>query len=137
MAYPTQQIAQEGKVVVSEFRAFLTKNNAIALAVGFIMGAAVGKVVTALVNDIIMPLVGLAMPRGDWRTYALEVGSGKMLIGDFFGTVIDFFIIALVVFMITKRLLKPDPAAPTKQCKACCETVPLAATKCKFCGDPV
>jgi len=125
---------------ISEFRIFLKKNNAVALAVGFIMGAAVSKVVTALVNDLIMPIIGMAIPDGDWRKLDFAVGTGKFLVGDFIGTVVDFFIIAFVVFVITKTLLKEPPAPeppPMKNCKACTESVPMAATKCKFCGDPV
>jgi len=125
---------------ISEFRDFLKKNNAIALAVGFIMGAAVGKVVTALVTDLIMPIIGMAIPDGDWRKMTFAVGTGKFLVGDFIGTVVDFVIIAFVVFVMTKTLLREPPAPPApamKNCNACTESVPAAATKCKFCGDPV
>lgn len=123
--------------MIGEFRTFLQKNNVFTLAVGFILGAAVGKVVTALVNDLIMPMVGMAIPDGDWRKMVVAVGKGKLLVGDLLGTILDFVIIAFVVFMITKKLIKEPPAPATKNCKACTETVPMAATKCKFCGDQV
>jgi len=123
--------------MVGDFKAFLQKNNVVALAIGFIMGAAVGKVVTALVNDLIMPLVGMAIPDGDWRKLTVAVGSGKLLIGDLLGTVVDFVIIAFVVFMITRMFMKPEPAPETKTCKSCAETVAKVAIKCKYCGDPV
>ena len=126
--------------MVSEFRQFLLKNNVTALAIGFILGAAVGKVVTALVSDFIMPSVGIVAPSGEWRQIVFEAGGAKFLVGDFLGAVVDFVIIALVVFLATKTLLKPEPeplAPPTKDCPACTESIPAAAKRCKFCTQPV
>ena len=126
--------------MVSEFRQFLLKNNVTALAIGFILGAAVGKVVTALVSDFIMPFVGIVTPSGEWRQIVYEAGGAKFLVGDFLGAVVDFVIIALVVFIATKTLLKPEPepsAPPTKNCPACTESIPAAATRCKFCTQAV
>ena len=132
--------------MLQEFKGFLTKSNALALAVGVIIGAATGKVVTAVVDDLIMPVISVIIPSGDWRQAMIELkrvtdANGKVTItgikyGDFLGTVIDFVFIALVVFMITKALLKPapePPAAPTKECPFCLESLPVAATKCKAC----
>ena len=112
--------------MLTEFKEFLTKSNALALAVGVIIGAASGKVVSALVADILMPIIGLALPKGDWREAAIELSrstdaAGKITInaikyGDFIGNVVDFAAIALVVFLITKALLKPAPAAPSQTC---------------------
>src|SRR6185369_15761888 len=95
-----------------EFKAFLTKSNALALAIGVIIGAAMGKVVTALVGDLLMPVIGMAMPKGDWRQaqWVLSEGvdaAGKPTVnaikyGDFLGNVVDFIVIAFVVFLITK-----------------------------------
>ena len=79
------------------------------LAIGFIMGAAIGKVVTALVQDIIMPVPGAFIPGGDWRKaiVTIPVGNGMSFgIGDFVGTIIDFSIIALVIFVIAKSAAK-------------------------------
>ncbi len=124
--------------MVGEFRAFLLKNNVMALATGFILGAAVGKVVTALVSDFIMPFVGMITPSGEWRQITYEAGGAKFLVGDFLGAVVDFVIIALVVFIATKSLLKAEPPAPpTKNCPACTESIPVAATRCKFCTTSV
>lgn len=128
--------------MVAEFKAFLTKSNALALAVGVIIGAATGKVVTALVGDILMPIIGLVMPKGDWRDAQFELSrsvvGGKVTVsalkyGDFLGSVVDFVIIAFVVFMVTKALLKPAPDVPTKKCPYCKETNDIEATKCKAC----
>jgi len=126
-----------------EFREFLLKQNALALAVGVIVGAAIGKVVTSIVSDVLMPVVGLALPGGNWREwkYVLSrtVGAdGKEVVnainyGAFAGTVVDFVIVSFVVFLIVRQLLKPAPAAPTKTCPQCLETVPAGATKCRAC----
>ena len=128
------------------FKEFLLKNNVLALAVAVIVGGAVGKVVSSLAADIIMPLIGPAIPGGNWRTATIEFGKkigadGKEVvntinIGTFFGSVIDFLIIAMVVYLITKALLKEAPAAPpppSKTCPRCKETVALDASRCKFC----
>lgn len=99
--------------VVHEFLDFLKKYQVIGLAVAFIIGAASTKLVTALVNDIVMPIVSVLVPGGDWRAATLDVGPVKFLVGDFVGALIDFFIIAAVVFMIVKFLMKED--ATTKR----------------------
>jgi large conductance mechanosensitive channel len=126
-----------------EFREFLLKQNALALAVGVIVGAAIGKVVTSLVSDIMMPIISLGMPQGEWRAskfvLSQSVGpDGKEVVnainyGSFLGTVIDFVIVAFVVFLLVRQFLKPSPEAPTKKCTFCLETVPAEATKCRAC----
>lgn len=93
---------------VDEFVAFLNKNKVVGLAVAFIIGAAASKLVTALVNDIIMPIIGALTPAGDWRAAVLEIGPVKFLVGDFAGALIDFVIIAFVVFMIVKYAVKEE-----------------------------
>lgn len=121
--------------LIDEFKTFLFKHQVIGLAVGVVIGAAVGKVVKALVDDFIMPVVGFLTPSGDWRAMTWNVGPVKFGVGDFLGNLVDFTIVAFVVFMIVKMLIKePAAAAPaTKECPHCKENVPLAATKCKFC----
>ena len=119
-----------------EFREFLLKQNAIALAVGVIIGAAIGKVVSGLVDDVLMPVIGLVMPGGEWRNAQLTLsGQNAIKYGDLLGRLLDFVIIAAVVFFLTKALLE-KPAA-TKACPECQETVPLAARKCRACGSAV
>ena len=95
---------------VDEFMAFLNKHKVIGLAVAFIIGAAAAKLVTALVSDIIMPIIGALIPGGDWRTYVLQAGPVKLLIGDFAGALVDFVIIACVIFMIVKFAIKEEEA---------------------------
>ncbi len=96
--------------VVDEFMAFLNKHKVIGLAVAFIIGAAAAKLVSALVSDIIMPVIAALMPGGDWRAYVLQIGPVKFLIGDFAGAVIDFLIIAVVIFTIVKFAIKEEAA---------------------------
>jgi large conductance mechanosensitive channel len=79
--------------------------------VAFIIGAASTKLVTALVTDIIMPIVAVIIPGGDWRQSVLELGPAKLLVGDFAGALIDFFIIAAVVFFIVKFAMRQDATA--------------------------
>ncbi len=121
----------------SEFKAFLLKHNVMALAIGFILGAAVGKVVTATVTDLIMPLVGMVTPGGQWREITVELAGSKFLVGDFLGAVVDFAIIALVVFLAGKTLLQPGPTPETKSCPACIEVIAKAATRCRYCTQAV
>ena len=134
--------------MLREFKSFLTKSNALALAVGVIIGAATGKVVSAIVDDVLMPLVGFLLPSGDWREAKIVLKTAKdaagnvqvnaIQYGHLIGTLVDFVIIAFVVFLLTRALLKsaPEPPAPpTKQCPECLETVPEAAKKCRACGS--
>jgi large conductance mechanosensitive channel len=136
--------------MIRDFISFLTRTNALALAVGVIIGAATGKVVTAVVDDMLMPVVGTIMPAGDWREAQIVLShsadaTGKMTVnavkyGHFIGSIIDFVIIAFVVFMITKLLLPKEPVvveAEKKTCGACQESIPLAATKCRACCSAV
>src|ERR1041384_7559132 len=121
-----------------EFREFLLKQNALALAVGVITGAALGRVVTSLVADLLMPVISLGMPGGDWRGAQIVLlrsaaADGKEVVnainyGAFAGTIVDFVIVSFAVFLIVRQFLKPAPEAPTKGCPFCLETLPAAAT---------
>lgn len=128
------------------FKEFLMKNQVLGLAVAVIMGGAIGKVISSLVADVLMPLISPLIPGGEWRTAKLVISrsigaDGKEVLnalnyGTFFGSIIDFVVIAFCVYMIMKSFIKEAPApepAPTKQCPRCTETIPLAAKKCKFC----
>ena len=134
--------------MLDEFKKFLLQTNALALAVGVIIGGAVGKVVSSLVADILMPIIGLLVPAGGaWREVSFVLTrkpdgtpGNAITYGAFLGNVVDFVIIALCVFLITKALLKPTPAAPgppTKECPECKEIIPVAARKCRACTSPV
>ena len=133
-----------------EFRDFLTKQNALALAIGVIIGAAVGKVVTSIAENVLNPIIGLLLPSGGWRTAAwvlkehVDPKTGQTVVdsaityGALMGAFVDFLIIAIVVFIVTKSLLpKPGPAPVTKECPQCKEVIPAAATRCRACTQPV
>lgn len=124
-----------------EFKAFILRGNVVDLAVGVVIGGAFGKIIGAFVDGLIMPIVGLVTPQGDWKT--IEYMGFKF--GAVMGATIDFLLIAMVVFFVfvkglgrlQKSLEKPaEPAAPeppTKECPFCLEKVPAAAKRCKHC----
>jgi len=98
--------------MLKEFKEFAMRGNVIDLAVGVIIGAAFGKIVTSVVNDLVMPILNPVMPGGNWRT--MEVGPG-IKIGAFAGTVLDFLIVAIAVFLLVKginRLKKKEEEKP-------------------------
>ena len=118
-----------------EFKAFLIKQNALALAIAVVIGAALNKLVTALVDDFIMPIVGAMTPGGDWQKATYDVGPVKFGVGDFLSALLNFFIIGFVAWRISKVFIRPEPAgtATTKVCPFCRMTVDLAATRCAHC----
>ena len=94
--------------VLSEFFDFLNKHKVIGLAVAVIIGLAATKLVTAIVADLIMPVIAVITPAGDWRSAVLQLGPIKFLVGDFVGALIDFVIVAAVVFLLVKYMIKED-----------------------------
>jgi large conductance mechanosensitive channel len=132
---------------VSGFKAFLLKTNAMALAVGVIIGVAMGNVVSSLVNDIIMPPIGMALGSLDFsqlKVVLKATGDPKTEVairyGAFINVVIAFVMVALVVYVITSLLLRAAPPAaepPTKTCAFCKETVPADATRCRACTSAI
>jgi large conductance mechanosensitive channel len=94
------------KTFNEEFMDFLNKYGVIGLAIAFIIGGAAGRLITALVADLLMPVIAVLIPGGEWRTTTFMVGPIKFLLGDFAGALIDFIIIALVVFLLSKQLAK-------------------------------
>ncbi len=127
--------------MLAEFRSFLKTANILPLAVGVIIGAAVGKVVSALADSIVMPFVGLLLPSGNWREakVVLHLPSGSetsLLYGQLLGATIDFVIIAFVVFLITRWVIKPllsSSEEKTRKCPECLESVPETARRCRAC----
>jgi large conductance mechanosensitive channel len=130
---------------MADFRAFLVKTNALALAIGVIIGAALGTVVTSLVNDVIMPPVGLLLGGVDFaslRVVLREAVGGDpateiaIRYGAFINAVIAFIIIVFVVWRLSKLFIKPEPepeAVEMRSCPFCLEQVPVAATRCRAC----
>jgi large conductance mechanosensitive channel len=92
--------------IISEFKEFLNEYKVVGLAVAFIMGAAVTALVKSLVDNIIMPFVGIVLPEGSWQSATLALGPVTVGIGPFLAELINFIIIALVIFMIAKMVLK-------------------------------
>jgi large conductance mechanosensitive channel len=129
------------KAYVVEFRDFLLKQNALALAIGVIIGAAIGKVVSGIVDDVFMPVIGYVLPGGDWRQLQIVLDrapdgtpGNAIKYGDLLGRLLDFVIVACVVFLVTKLLLREKPkAVTTRPCPKCLESIPLAATRCRAC----
>ena len=122
--------------------------NAMSLALGVIIGGAIGKVVGSLTNDVLMPVISMIIPGGSWQKAEIvlkrnDVGTvvNSIRLGAFLGTIIDFLIIALVVKWLTKLLVKPALAPPPgpalKTCPECRETVLADARRCKHCGSAV
>jgi large conductance mechanosensitive channel len=136
--------------VIAQFRGFLTKTNALALAVGVIIGAAVGSVVSAVSADVLMPIVSLFIPGGDWRQAKIVLSHGvdaagnptenAILYGHLMGTLLDFLLISFVLFLIVRTLIKPAPeeaAVPMRKCPECLEMIPTAARRCRACTATV
>ena len=135
-----------------EFKTFVMRGNVMDMAVGIIIGAAFGKIVSSLVNDIIMPPIGMIIGRVDFSNFfislsekhydtvadAKKAGVVTINYGTFLNTVIEFLIIAFAVFLLIKwvnHILPKTPAVPatTKECSYCKKSIPLAATRCPNC----
>ncbi len=140
-----------------EFKEFALRGNVIDLAVGIIIGGAFGKVVSSLVNDIIMPPIGLLLGKINFSDLFLDLsgthpaslsaardaGLPVLAYGSFIQSLVDFLIVAFAIFLLVRgvnrlRALKPEPApAPaeptTKECPYCLSTIPIKATRCPHC----
>ena len=98
--------------MLKDFKTFIAQGNVLDLAVGVIIGGAFGKITASLVDDIIMPLVGILLGGVDFKKLAVTVGTANVMYGNFIQTVIEFLIIALVVFMIIKAATKAGLTGP-------------------------
>lgn len=135
-----------------EFRTFIVRGNVLDLAIAVIMGAAFGQIVTSLVNDIIMPPIGLVLGKVNFTNLYINLsnkhyaslaqakaaGAPTINYGSFINTILNFLIIAFVIFIVIRqvnRLKKPAPvvAPTTKSCAFCISEIPLEATRCPHC----
>src|SRR6185437_5904214 len=123
-----------------DFKAFIMRGNVLDLAVAVVIGAAFGAVVKSLVDDVIMPPLGLALGHVDFSNFYILLKAGAVTInyGLFLNTIFSFLIVALAVFMVvrvaSKMYRKPAPPAPnTKPCPQCATQIPLAARRCPNC----
>ena len=147
---PKALLGKRGGPFVTEFRDFALRGNMLDMAVGIIIGAAFGRVVSSLVSDIIMPPIGLLTGRSDFSSHFLNLsgkayaslaeakaaGAATINYGIFLNAVFDFLIVAFAVFMLIRqvnRLKSPPPASPAKDCPYCCSTIPVRATRCPNC----
>ena len=127
--------------MLKEFKEFVMRGNVLDLAVAVIIGGAFGKIISSLVNDILMPLIGLVLGGIDFSGLSFTVGDAVVAWGAFVQAIIDFLIIAFVIFMIvksanaTKKKEEPAPAAEptTKDCPHCFTTISIKATRCPNC----
>jgi len=133
-----------------EFKEFAMRGNVLDLAVGVIIGAAFGGVVTSLVNDIIMPPIGRVMGNVDFKDLfisldgtsyaslaeAKTMGAPVIAYGNFLNTIINFLIVSFAIFLLVKQVNRfkgPAPAPTTRECRFCGMSIPMQATKCGHC----
>jgi large conductance mechanosensitive channel len=141
--------------MLKEFREFAVKGNAVDMAVGIIIGGAFGKIVTSLVNDVIMPPIGMLLGKApfsglfvalngvsyDTLEKAKAAGAPTINFGVFINTILDFVIVAFCIFLVVRQMnrvkkkLVPEPAAEptTKTCPECLSTIPVKAKRCAQC----
>jgi large conductance mechanosensitive channel len=142
--------------MLTEFKQFATRGNMVDMAVGIIIGAAFGRMITSLVSDVIMPPIGLILGRVDFSGLFLNLsgkpydtlaaakaaGAATINYGVFLNTVIDFLIVAFVIFLLIRQInrwTKPAPAdaATSKQCPYCFSAIALRATRCPNCTSQI
>ncbi|MGA9564483.1 MAG: large conductance mechanosensitive channel protein MscL [Candidatus Korobacteraceae bacterium] len=128
------------------FREFVLRGNVVDMAVGVVIGAAFGSIVTAFVKDLLTPLIAALVGKPDFSAYSFEANGAKFLYGDFINAVVAFLLIAAAVYYfvvlpvnaLMARLNKGQEAAPDKKpCPECLSEIPIAARKCAFCTSPV
>ncbi len=120
-----------------DFKSFLLKQNALALAIAVVIGAAMNQVVTSLVDNLIMPLVALITPNSSWQEWSVTVGSSVFGIGQIFGALLNFVIVGFVVWRLSKLLPAPPAGPATQECPSCFSTIDPRATRCPHCTSTV
>lgn len=131
--------------MLKEFKVFLFRGNIVDLAVAVVIGIAFGAVITALVADIITPLIAAIFGSHDFSALTFTINNSTFLYGAFINAVISFVLIAAAVFFLVvkpmnamaARRTKEEPAATTRDCPECLSEIPLAAKRCRFCTAEV
>ncbi len=131
------------KKALGGFKQFILRGNVVDLAVGIMIGAAFNSVVSALVKDILTPLIAAIVARPDFSKFAFTVHGAQFLYGDFINNLISFLITAIAVYFfvvlpineLNKKMgaKEPDAAPTTTQCPECLSTIPLGASRCAYC----
>ena len=126
--------------MLKEFRDFVMRGNVLDMAIAVILGAAFGAIITSLVNDILMPLIGIIMGGVNFATLTYQVGEAVVAYGKFIQATINFIIIAFVLFLIIRSINRfkkketaPAPAPTIKECPQCFTSIPIKATRCPNC----
>ena len=123
--------------MLKEFREFALRGNVMDLAVAVIIGGAFGKIITSLVNDVLMPVIGLVMGGVNFSELSITFGAAVIKWGAFVQSIIDFLIVAFVIFLLVRamnRMKREEPVTPTtKECPHCFTTIPLKAARCPNC----
>jgi large conductance mechanosensitive channel len=127
------------------FRDFILRGNVVDLAIAVIIGAAFNAIVAALVTDVINPLLAATVGKPNFSYVVFYVHGGKIEVGNFLNAVVSFLIVASVVYFgivlpvhtMLERVKKPAPAPTTRACPECLSEIPLAATRCAHCTQPV
>jgi len=134
------------KKFVGEFKEFIMRGNVLDLAVGVIIGGAFQAIVSSLVDDILMPLIGIVLGKVDFSALVVQVGEASISYGKFITAIINFIIMAFVIFLIVKGINKvtsigkkeePAAAPTTKVCPFCKSEIAIDATKCPHCTSDV
>ena len=124
------------------FGQFLMRGNVVDLAVAVVIGAAFGAVVTALVKDLITPLIAAIAGKPNFATLAFTIHHSRFAIGDFINALVSFVLIAAAIYFfvvapmnaLTARIRKPDAAPALRECPECLSEIPAAARRCRFCS---
>jgi large conductance mechanosensitive channel len=131
--------------IVRDFKAFLLRGNVVDLAVAVVIGTAFGAVVTALVRDILTPIIALIFGKHDFSSLSFTINNSTFLYGDFINYLIAFVSIAAAVFffvvqpvnaLMRRRKTQPDVESDTRSCTECLSDIPREARRCAFCGSP-
>ncbi|HEX6797929.1 MAG TPA: large conductance mechanosensitive channel protein MscL [Ktedonobacterales bacterium] len=133
------------KSLANEFKEFIMRGNMVDLAIAVVIGVAFGAVITALVQDIIMPIIGILGSKPNFDSYWWNIRGSHILVGSFLTALVAFVIIAAAVFFLVIKPLnafmalrkKPEAEATTRECPYCLSEIPVKATRCAYCTAEV